>query len=659
MAYPQHSPSGVPTRRNAEADRRPIADSLRLSPFHVEVIEQSHARCAALGVSRIERPDFSAGGPGDLAMARERTRRLLDRAAPVMEMLHDQIVDSHSMVVLTDSAGLIVHTIGDNDFLERADKVALRPGVDWSEASKGTNAVGTALMQETPTLVHADEHYLHANQFLTCSAAPILDPRGNILGVLDVSGDHRGYHQHTMALVKMSARMIENQWLSDDHRNVMRLHFHSKVQCIGTLMEGLLAVGADGRIVGANRGALEQLGLNGAALRANTLDSLFGVPIAALVDRFRSPLTTPMPVHTADGRSFHILARFEWPVWSNIAEAVSVPPLPATAAPARAQAQPGARSRPSALEQLRHGDPQVDQLLDKVAQVIDRGINLLIVGEAGSGKTHLARAIHASSARADQPFVALRCAGMAEALLEAELLGREEPAAGRARRNGSVGRVVQASGGTLYLADVGELSPALQGQLLRILREREVYPVGSVKPVAVDVHIVCSSRRNLLELVELGRFDEDLYYRLNGLRVQLPALRQRTDLLSLAHSLLLRDNGASPPSLSAEVRDLLCAYPWPGNVRELGNVLRTASAIAGSRREITTDCLAEEVLCASAAQQAAELPAPLAEPPASSLEALEIELIRRAVEAAGGNISAAAKQLGISRNKVYRKLRWT
>ena len=131
--------------------------------------------------------------------------------------------------------------------------VALQPGVNWSEQAKGTNAVGTALIEESPTLVHADEHYMHANHFLTCSAAPILDPRGNILGVLDVTGDHRSYHQHTMALVKMSARMIENHWLTDDYRNVMRLHFHSRVEFIGTLMEGILAVSADGKLVGANR----------------------------------------------------------------------------------------------------------------------------------------------------------------------------------------------------------------------------------------------------------------------------------------------------------------------------------------------------------------------------------------------------------------------
>ena len=161
----------------------------------LELIEQSHQRCAALGLSRIERPDYEPLMRGDLAVARERNQRLSSRAAPVMEMLLEQIINTNSMIVLTDAQGTVLHSVGDDDFLERAGKVALAPGANWAEHSKGTNAIGTALFAETPTLVHAAEHFMHANSFLTCSAAPIFDPRGNMLGVLDVTGDHRSYHR--------------------------------------------------------------------------------------------------------------------------------------------------------------------------------------------------------------------------------------------------------------------------------------------------------------------------------------------------------------------------------------------------------------------------------------------------------------------------------
>jgi len=658
--------------RRPEEPARPIASGLKLGPDHVGRIEQSHERCVALGVSRIERPDFTPLGRTDLQVVRERNRRLHDHAAPVMEMLHEQIVHSESMVVLCDATGTVLHSIGDDDFLERANKVALRPGAVWSETAKGTNAIGTALVEETPTLVHADEHYVHANHFLTCSAAPILDPRGNILGVLDVSGDHRSYHQHTMALVKMSARMIENGWLSDDYRNVMRLHFHGRVEFIGTLMEGILAVAADGKIVGANRGALEQLGLSGAALRMHSLTTLFGTSVGALVDRFRSPLATPAPVQMDNGRQFHCVARFNWPVWTSLAEAVAGGPKrdDAPVAEPAAAAAPKSPSSGAALAQLRTGDAAIDVVVDKVRKVIDRDIPILILGETGTGKELLARAIHTDSARGKQPFVAVNCASIPETLIEAELFGYEEGAFTGARRKGAVGKIVQASGGTLFLDEIGDMPIALQAHLLRVLQERQVTPLGSNKSVSVDVAIICATHRNLRERIESKLFREDLFYRLNGLAVKLPALRERSDLQALVRRILDRQCAGRRPQVAAEVLQLFEHYHWPGNVRQLFNVLRTACVMAASESLITREHLSDDFLEDALARlpkaAAVPAPAPLAPPPlpppaaaeVRKLDELETEAIRRAVELAGGNISEASKQLGISRNTIYRKLRW-
>jgi transcriptional regulator of acetoin/glycerol metabolism len=715
MRGPFHSAFGgsVGVRRGGEEPVRPIASGLNLGTDHVDTIDQSHERCVALGVSRIERPDHSPLGRSDLTVARDRNLRLHDHAAPVMEMLYEQIVNTESMVVLCDAAGTIIHSIGDDDFLARASKVALQPGVNWSESTKGTNAIGTALIEEVPTLVHADEHYMHANHFLTCSAAPILDPRGNILGVLDVTGDHRSFHQHTMALVKMSARMIENHWLTDDYRNVMRLHFHSRVEFIGTLMEGILAISADGKIVGANRGALEQLGLSGAALRMHSLTTLFGTTVGALVDRFRSPLATPMPVQLNGGRQFHIHARFNWPVWTSLADAIgsvtepsvgsvstpgqaaelhrSAAPLP-TAAPASAVG--------NGLAQLRTGDAQIASVVDKIRRVIDRDIPMLILGETGTGKELLARAIHMDSARAKQPFVAVNCASIPETLIEAELFGYEDGAFTGARRKGAVGKIVQANGGTLFLDEIGDMPVALQAHLLRVLQERQVTPLGSAKSVAVDVSIICATHRNLREMIDRKVFREDLFYRLNGLAVRLPPLRERSDLLALVHRILdqLAEPTRKPRRLQpdSDVMRLFQHYHWPGNVRQLFNVLRTAAVMAANEPTITREHLSDDFLeealaaqaagagaAASATAETASAPtqAPPVEPEAPrpapvmaaapaptwsgesrpvqrSLEEMEIDAIRLAVEAAGGNISEASKRLGISRNTIYRKLRW-
>ena len=674
------------SRRAGDESHRPIAAGMKLGSEHVDAIVQSHERCVALGVSRIERPDFTPMGRADLGVARERNRRLHDQAAPVMEMLYGQIVNSHSLVVLTDATGTVLHSIGDDDFLERADKVALKPGANWSESTKGTNAVGTALVEEAPTLVHADEHFMHANHFLTCSAAPILDPRGNMLGVLDVSGDHRSYHQHTMALVKMSARMIENRWLTDDYRNVMRLHFHSRPEFIGTLMEGILALGADGKIVGANRGALEQLGTSAAALRMHSLTTLLGSTVGALVDRFRSPLATPIPLTLADGRSLHVLARFNWPVWTSLADTGEGPGLPlrdAAAAPhgpaaaaataATPNAAPAAHAHSdsaSALKELRTGCAVVDAVVEKIRRVIDRDIPILVLGDTGTGKELLARAIHTDSARGKQPFVAVNCASIPETLIEAELFGYEDGAFTGARRKGAAGKILQANGGTLFLDEIGDMPLSLQAHLLRVLQERQVTPLGSAKSVAVDVAIICATHRNLREMIAAGSFREDLFYRLNGLAVRLPPLRERSDLMALARRILDRESGGRTLRLSPDVSALFEAYHWPGNVRQLFNVLRTACVMAAGDSVITRAHLSDDFL-----EEAGPARTPPAAPPAArtlhaaaatsaaaaapqTLEDLEIDAIRRAVDAAGGNISEAAKRLGVSRNTIYRKLRW-
>jgi transcriptional regulator of acetoin/glycerol metabolism len=287
-----------------------LAESLR------DDIRQSHARCMANGLSPTATPELSPGPPSLLREARERHRRLYEQAAPVMEMLSAQIVYTRSIVALTDANGTILHAVGDNGFLERAQQVALAPGVNWAEAAKGTNAIGTALFNESPTLVHATEHYVRANQFLTCSAAPIFDHAGQLLGVLDVSGDQRSYHAHTLAMVSMSARMIENQWINDRFRDGLRLYFHRQPEMLGTMREGMLALSPDGAILGANRSAIELLGLNVAALRMLGMDAVFGIGVAAIADHFRRGSDTPMllrPTVGAAGGPLHARAQFNWP----------------------------------------------------------------------------------------------------------------------------------------------------------------------------------------------------------------------------------------------------------------------------------------------------------------------------------------------------------
>ncbi|WP_428422948.1 sigma-54-dependent Fis family transcriptional regulator [Methylibium sp.] len=681
-------------RRRDEVAQRPIASALPLDGEHVLSINESHERCAALGLSRIGAPDYTPLGRADFTVTRERNRRLFAHAAPVMELLFDQIVKTQSMVVLTDAQGTILHSIGDEDFLEKAGKVALAPGVNWAECTKGTNGMGTALVDETAVLVHADEHFMHANHFLTCQAAPILDPRGNILGVLDVSGDRRGYHQHTMGLVKMSARMIENHWLNDDFSDALRLHIHPRMEFIGTLLEGILAIDHDGRLLGANRSALDLLGMSGAALRMHTVASLLGTPLGAIVDRGRAMMGAPMRMALPNGQTVHVQARCNWPLWPGqwagagpraSAGAGSAGPqaagdgTPTSARTEPQEARPAAPTAPASIEtapepdptfaRLLTGDAQVEALIAKLKRVLNRDIPVLILGEAGSGKEMLARAIHRESRRADKPFVSVQCASTPEAQLEAELLGYAEGVFPGARRKGAVGKLVQASGGTLFLDEIGGLPLGLQARLLRVLQERQVTPLGALQPQEVDLALIGATDRNPRDLIDTHRIREDLYYRLNGLAVKLPPLRERSDLMSLVQRMLADESPTAHLTLAPDVEALLQRYDWPGNQRQLANVLHTAAVMAAgettiTREHLSDDFLEEALLRTASADTAAPEPSATSRSPSAgvdsgkTLEELERDMIRHAVDAAGGNISVASKRLGISRNTIYRKLRW-
>ena len=675
-----HVPVRVPSRDLREKSFGHVSTAAWLppDPQHVDTIVQSHERCAAAKLSPIRAPDHAPLIRADLAGARERNRMLSQHAVPVMEILLEQILATNSMVLLTDVQGTVLHSVGPDDFLSRASKVALAPGVNWSESNKGTNAIGTALVTEAPTIVHADEHFVHANQFLTCSASPVFDPRGNLVGVLDVSGDHQSFHLHTMGLVKMCSRMIQNHWLIDDCRQSLRLHFHLRREYLGTLMEGMVAVAPDGKLVGATRAALDQLQLSGAALRMNTLGSLFGVSLSTLVDHFSGSLAGPLVLTLPDGRQVHASARFNWSNWHHLGSVAETEPAPMAAAAASrpvhgestaAAATPASSPGMPTLRQLQTGDAQMETVINRVKRVIDRDICVLIQGETGSGKEMLARAIHQASKRAGAPFIAVNCASIPESLIESELFGYEEGAFTGARRKGAVGKVQQAHGGTLFLDEIGDMPLALQARLLRVLQEREVTPLGSNRAQPVDVSVLSATHRPLRELIEAKQFREDLYYRLNGLVVQLPPLRERTDLMALAEKLLKRECRGSIPRLDDEVVRLMRGYHWPGNVRQLATVLRTAIAMAGDDGVIGVEHLSEDFL--HDARRALE-PAPDAQPAApaapavepaptggrSTLQQLEHDTVRRALAEAGGNISVAARRLGISRNTIYRKLYW-
>ena len=658
-------------------------------PFIIE----SHARCEYQGLKPYESCDYSTLVPADFQIALERNARLIAQATSVLTMLGRSVADFGSMIVLTDGTGTILRTQCQSTFIEQADKVALRPGVSWSESSKGTNAVGTALILESDIFVQGEEHFFQSNHFLSCAASPILDHSSNVIGVLDASGDKRSFHAHTAGLVAMCARTIENNWFRDKFRQTPQLHFHAVTELIGTSEEGIIAFGEDGQILGANREALRILDISASTLRVKGLRLLFGLGFAELMDKLRYTTMTPMQLHLSSGKAVFI--RISWNEASGISKSVNASfaqmhPARPVAAPSLllAKGAPAARKSSYQLDELDAGDAQVRAVAQKVRQVIDKDISILIVGETGTGKELLANAIHQFSRRRNQPFVAINCASIPEQLIESELFGYEEGAFTGAKRKGDQGKLSQANGGTLFLDEIGDMPLPLQARLLRVLQERKVVALGGHRSTDIDINLICATHRNLRELMDQRSFRDDLYYRINGISVKLPPLRDRTDLAGLCQRILRELSPNHALSIQSSLMDSFLRYAWPGNLRQLNNVLKTAAVIAMSEREITTAHLADdfkEELAALSPPTLARagtvdgpkpstLPArPLAAgefintwdlanltaskaAPINSLEQLEITTIMRVLAACAGNVSLASKQLNISRNTIYRKL---
>jgi transcriptional regulator of acetoin/glycerol metabolism len=632
------APQGVSTAWNADM---------------ANIIETSHRRSEQYGLCPGARPDFSPLARSDLALLLEQNRMLHLHAVPAMETLYQQIVNTHNMVLLTDAQGVIVHSLGDADFLEKANRVALTQGVAWSEASKGTNAIGTAIAERAPAMVHADQHFLAANHFLTCSAAPITDHRGNVVGVLDVSGDRRSFHKHTMALVRMSALMIENQMFAATFENAITLHFHSRPEFIGTLMEGIASFTPAGRFLAANRNGLFQLGLSYPALQTHTFSSLFGLPVSALFDHYRTAAPGLLDLCMHNGVRVHGRAELRLGSSSH-ALGESIAQRAAPSAPAVAKNP----RRLSGLRYLNTGDPQLELVIEKVNKVLGRDIPILVMGETGTGKELLAQAIHNDSPRCEGPFVAVNCASIPETLIESELFGYEEGAFTGARRKGAVGKILQANGGTLFLDEIGDMPVPLQAHLLRVLQERVVTPLGSTKSIPVNVELICATNHNLRERIAKGLFREDLYYRLNGLVVKLPPLRDRTDLETVVRKILATEAEGAHYRMSDEVLHLFRRHKWPGNFRQLTNLLRTAIIMAGDGEEIglrhMPDDFLDDIGDAPEPHAAASTDRLIAA--GGKLEDMEQSVILKSLEAHGGNVSATARALGISRNTIYRKL---
>ena len=607
--------------------RRAFFESGRAPAGYVPpAILQSWRRCLGLGLAVNARPSIEPVDAPRLRALRERHEHLWRLARAEVEILAGDAANAGSIVILTDADGWILDAEGNAGFLDKAGRVALMPGACWSEAQVGTNAIGTAIAEGAAVEVRGAEHYANPHRILNCSAAPVFDPWGMLVGVLDISGDASVASVHALGLAQLAVANIEHRYFDEGIADADLLRVHANPALLGSAREGLLAF-RNGRLVAANRAGLALFGLDRTELGKASYEAIF--------DGAVSHLREDGWLHDRNGRLIH--GRVDAPSQARRARATQ----PITVTPAAIASDTDAPLFSAAQKTE----------LERACRVLDAGIPVLVLGETGTGKEVFARALHRRSARSGKPFVAVNCAALPEGLIEAELFGYESGAFTGARKEGSAGLLRQADGGVLFLDEIGDMPLALQPRLLRVLQDRELTPLGGGRPVKLDFALICATHRRLEEAVAEGRFRADLYYRISHYLLELPPLREldgREEVVRELWARIGRDRRLSP-----EAADALAGYGWPGNLRQLVASLRTLAALSEPGSILGVESL-PAYLHQPRAGMSTVAPGPTVAD--TGLDALTRTAMRAAIEACDGNIVRAARQLGISRSTLYRRL---
>lgn len=575
----------------------------------------------------------------------DRADELLSVARAGVDQLYQQAAQLNYVLLLTDDRGIAVQYLGDKHRDARLREAGLYLGSDWSEDYAGTCAVGTCLREEVALSCHRTDHFDATHIGLTCTAAPIRDPQGNRLAVLNISAldspmgpESQTFGQH---LVTLYARMIEDAYFLRRHRNSYILRCDSSREFVRVSGRYLVAMEEDGSILAANT--------PGRALLGQVPHSPEPPRITDVLDCEPRDLWD-LPYHSEDQiRAFRTRSTDEAVFATLIQPSRSLSRLRTNRVIEAEEAVP-------ALDRLAADDPAMRKTLAMAKRLRNESINVLITGETGTGKERLARALHESSQRAQRAFVAMNCAAIPESLIESELFGYQGGAFTGGRQKGRRGLVQQADGGTLFLDEIGDMPLHLQTRLLRVLAEQEIQPLGADHPVPVELRVVAATHQDLRRLIAAGRFREDLYYRLNGATLWLPPLRERTDqeyVIDCVYTALSRDR-PDAPRLRGDAVSALLASPWPGNIRELINALAFALATASGKEIKASDLPEPEPATTLRGHAASATVAPAAGRPGRSADAVALE---DALRRHHWNVSAVAREMGVSRPTIYRRMR--
>ena len=626
------------------------------------VLEASWRRCQEAGVDPFAGRANGVLPPAAFAALAERKQTLIRIAKPFMENLFRLVAGTSFVVLLFDEQGYLLETVGAPERIRQSLDLNLNKGALWSEAEVGTNGAGTALVLGRPFQVSGQEHYCRKHHRWTCSGAPILDPSGSTIGVLDMSGPVNETHLHTLGLVMAAVEAIQHEFELARKNQELTLLNNRLASIILTVTDGVIVLDVQGRLCQVNPVAERMLAVSSRQAVGQRVDQLIqeAPAVRGLLDHGREFMDLELDLKSSRG-PVHCLASGK-PILDEqgaIQGAVLfVNPLNKIKGLVNRFSGAQATFR---FEDILGDGPALVRAVALGRQASGNDSNVLLTGESGTGKEMFAQSIHNHSERRTGPFVAVNCGAIPRELIASELFGFQEGAFTGAARGGRPGKFELASGGTLFLDEIGDMPLEQQIALLRVLQDQSITRIGGDRPFKVDVRIICATHRDLREEIRKGLFRQDLYYRLYVTTIPLPALREHPEdipvlLASFTHKFTAR-KGMPELRPGPGVVGALQAYAWPGNIREFQNVVERM--IHSAHGEVLTmEEIPEEIL--STPTPAVGLPEPAAPAGPRRLRELlqdeERAEILACLRTHKGNMSKAAQELGMARNTLYRKM---
>ena len=622
-----------------------------------EIIKKSHERSKSYGIDK-ERviPEKVLRGRA-VTDTLKNNEDLIRIAKPFIYILYETLKGSGFMLLLTDKEGCILSIIGDKEVLDEAMALDMVVGAYMNEDSMGTNAMGTAIKEDSPIQISAKEHFITAYHRWTCSAAPIHSIKGEIIGTFNLTGESHRVHPHTLGLAVAAVKYIENQIKMEYTQKRLKEAYNYMNTIMNSLDIGIVALDREGKIDSLNKDACTILGYKRQELLGSKAER-FLPTWRDVIARLRvgvSILDEEATLRLKEGSKLYNITVHGIFLESReyIGSVILIKDMKRVISLVNKYSGMNARYT---IEDFIGNSPEIMKLKSYIKRIADSPSTVLIQGESGTGKEILAQAIHNYSHRRSGGFVAINCGAISKSLIESELFGYEEGAFTGAKKGGMAGKFELANGGTLFLDEIGEMPLNKQVNLLRVLQEGMVTRVGGTRYIPVDARIIAATNKDLKEEVLRGNFREDLYYRLSVIPINIPPLRMRKEDIKLLveHFLELKAGklGIDVPVLSPEEYNELMNHPWKGNVRELENFIEKALNLdRNPELKLKVD---DEERVNEAALTKEEYR--VNEERITPLELMEKEHIIKALRVYEGNITKASKALGIGRNTLYNKI---